>query len=220
MSMKYKVEAVIFDFDGVIINSGADIASAINYTLEVFKQPLLPQTQIIGYTGHGSEVLIRKCFQNCSEELIRQALLAYQKYYWENALIETELYPNVKEILEVLKEHMGCKIALVTNKPEHIARRILKGLKIDGYFNAALGPESVKKMKPDPEGIVKVLASFEVLSYNAIMVGDSHTDIEAGKSAGTHTCGVTYGFGDNAELIRSGPDILIDDMSQLLQHLE
>lgn len=217
--MRYKVDAVIFDFDGVIIDSGADIASAINHTLKMFKQLTLSKSQIVSYTGHGSEVLIRKCFKNCSEELIIQALSAYNKHYLENALIETELYPNVKQTLEVLKRQMRCKIALVTNKPEHIAHRILKGLKISDYFDAALGPESVKKMKPDPEGILKVLDSFQVTPQKAIMVGDSHTDIEAGKSAGIYTCGVTYGFGDNAELIQSGPDFLINDMARLLEHL-
>lgn len=218
--MKYKVDAVIFDFDGVIIDSGADIAHAVQHTLQKFNRPVLAVDQIIIYTGHGAEYLVRQSFKGSSEELILEALPAYTKYYLENALVETTLYPHVKQALEVIKRNMDHKIALVTNKPENIARKILAGLDIADYFDAVLGPESVKKMKPDPEGIGKVLAAFRIAPKNAIMVGDSHTDVEAGKSAGTYTCGITGGLGNKAELIASIPDFLIDDMAQLLEHLE
>lgn len=217
--MKYKVQAVIFDFDGVIIDSGLDIANAVKHTLKRFSRPVLTTDEIISYTGHGSEFLIRKSFQDCSDDLIMQALPAYNKYYLENALIETRLYPHVKETLGLLKGHPGYKIALVTNKPEDIAYRILAGLDIEDYFDAILGPESVKNMKPDPEGIRQVLAAFQITPNNAVMVGDSHTDIEAGRNAGTYTCGVSYGLGNTEELIQSGPDFIINDMSQLLEHL-
>lgn len=218
--MKYKVDAVIFDFDGVIIDSGTDIAHAVQHTLQKFNRPVLTADEIISYTGHGAEYLIRQSFKGCSEELIMEALPAYKKYYLENALIETTLYPHVKQTLEVIKRKMHYKIALVTNKPENIARKILAGLDIADYFDAVLGPESVEKMKPDPEGIGKVLAAFKIAPQNAIMVGDSHTDVEAGKRAGTYTCGITGGLGNKEELIESNPDFLIDDMLQLLEHLE
>lgn len=217
--MKCKVKTVIFDFDGVIIDSGADIANAVKHTLNVFRRPVLPMSEIISYVGHGAEYLIRKSFQGSSEELIKQALPAYRKHYLENALIETRLYSNVEETLDVIKEHIH-KIALITNKPEDIAEIILAGLDIKDYFDIVLGPESVIKMKPDPEGIRRVLATFGIAPKNAIMVGDSHTDIEAGKSAGTNTCGVTYGLGNRKELIQSAPDFLISDMAQLLEHIE
>lgn len=218
--MKYKLNAVIFDFDGVIIDSGADIINAVQHTLKQFQQPVLPTNQIISYVGHGAEYLIRRSFPDCNEGLVMQALQAYRKYYLENALIETKLYINVETALQVIKKEMGCRIALVTNKPEDIANRILAGLNIKDYFDLVLGPESVNEMKPDPEGIIKVLSAFGIHARNAIMVGDSHTDIEAGKSAGTNTCGVTYGFGNREELIQSAPDFLISDMAQLLDYIE
>ncbi|HEX3011956.1 MAG TPA: HAD-IA family hydrolase [Syntrophomonadaceae bacterium] len=217
--MKYKINGVIFDFDGVLIDSAADIINAVQHTRELFGRPVLPASQIISYVGHGAEYLIRKSFSDCNEELVIQALPLYKKYYLENALIETTLYPNVETTLQTIKRETDCKIALVTNKPENIAKRILAGLNINDYFDLVLGPESVKKMKPDPEGINKFLSSFGVLAQNAIMVGDSHTDIEAGRNAGTHTCGVTYGLGNRAELIQSEPDFYISNMAQLLDHI-
>lgn len=219
--MKYQVDAVIFDCDGVIINSGADIAAGVQYTLQLFNRPVLSRDEIISYVGHGAEVLIRKSFKDCSEALINEATPIYKKYYLENALIETTLYDHVAETLDYIKSHMGDKkIALVTNKPENIAQKILDGLGIREYFDLVVGPESVKEMKPDPEGIIKVLKKFGIAAEKTIMVGDSHTDVEAGKSAGTITCGVSYGLGDTDELIQSLPDFLISNMANLLKYIE
>lgn len=218
--MKFEVNVVIFDFDGVIIDSGADIASAAQHTLKVFNRPVLSEDEIISYVGHGAEALIRRCFKDSSEELIKQAVPFYKKYYLDNALIETKLYPHVKETLKVIKELEEKEIALVTNKPEDISRKILAGLGIRQFFDLILGPESVKKIKPDPEGIKKVLAALGIAREKAIMVGDSYVDVQAGKNAGTITCGVAYGLGNKEELIKSAPDFLISDMSQLLEYIE
>jgi phosphoglycolate phosphatase len=219
--VKLHVQVIIFDFDGVIINSGADIANAVQHTLKMFDRPILPKDEIISYVGHGAESLIRRSFKNCSEELIKRALPLYQKHYFENAVVETELYPHVKEILQELKDRLDSKkIALVTNKPEDITLEILDLLGVRKFFDLIVGPESVSKMKPDPEGIIRVLSSLDITADRAIMVGDTYVDIEAGKSAGTFTCGVTYGLGDTDELINSEPDLLIDDISKLLVYIE
>lgn len=217
--MKHQVNVVIFDFDGVIIDSGCDIASAAQHTLKHFGQPVLPRSEIIGYVGNGVESLISRSFQDSSEETIRLAIPFYRKYYMENALVETRLYRNVATTLESIKMHMGYKrIALVTNKPEDVAGRILDGLGVTAYFDMVVGPESAK-LKPDPEGILQALAKLDSSPEKAIMVGDSHTDIEAGKKAGTLTCGVTYGLGNTEDLIRSSPEILIDDIASLLDYI-
>ncbi|MCX7710085.1 MAG: HAD-IA family hydrolase [Clostridia bacterium] len=217
--MKYDIEAVIFDFDGVIVDSGADIVNAVQYTLRQFKQPELPYNEIIGYVGHGAKELIRKSFKGCSEQMIEEAFPVYKNYYLEHAIVETKLYLNVKETLTALKDRKK-KIALVTNKPEDLALKILKGLEVEEYFDSVIGPESVKKMKPDPEGILKVVREFGVKTELAVMVGDSHTDVEAGRSAGTITCGVTYGLGDRDELVKSAPNFFIDEMSKLIEYIE
>jgi phosphoglycolate phosphatase len=214
------IEAVIFDFDGVIIDSGSDIVNAVQHTRAQFDQPALTAGEIISYVGHGAEYLVRHSFADCGEVLIFEALAAYRQYYLENALLETKLYTGVKQTLDHVKTKLGCQTALVTNKPEDIAWRILDGLNIKASFDLVLGPESVKRMKPDPEGIIKVLTEFGLPASCVVMVGDSHTDIEAGKGAGTLTCGVTYGLGNKIELIQSRPDFLISNITELLNYIE
>ncbi len=219
--MKYPVNLIIFDFDGVIINSGQDIASAAQHVLKLFDRPVLSQEEIISYVGHGVQYLIRNCFKGCDDDFIEQVIPIYRKHYFENAVVETRLYKHVEETLEYIKKTgEDNKIALVTNKPEDLSDKILDLLEVKQYFDVVVGPESVKKMKPDPEGILQVLEQFKISPRQAIMVGDSHVDIEAGKNAGTITCGVTYGLGDREELIKSSPDILINDMAELLTHIE
>lgn len=215
--MKLKVNVILFDFDGVIVNSSADIVNAVNYTLNYFGKPVLKTDEIISYVGRGMEVLLQKSFKVNDPMLIKQALPVYKNYYLEHCVIETKLYTNVKETLEFFKDK---KTGLVTNKPEDLTLKILKCLDVRDYFGKIIGPESVKRMKPDPEGLIKVINAFGENPVKTIMVGDSYTDIVAGKSAGTYTCGVTYGLGSKTELIRSAPDFIVDDLLSLTSILE
>lgn len=219
--MKFPIDLFIFDFDGVIVDSAADIANSMNYALQVYNCPQLPQAEIISYIGHGAETLIKSCFKGCNEDIIRKALPFYKQYYLENAVVDTVLYPGVKDTLDAIKG-LGDnkKIALVTNKPEAITKKILENLVIKQYFDITIGPESVKKMKPDPEGINLVLHTLSQSAERAIMVGDSDVDIEAGRRAGIYTCGAYYGLGNKDQLKKAGPHIIIKNMPELLGYIE
>ncbi len=215
--MKKKIEAVIFDFDGVIADTGEDLANAVLYTLESFSRPVLSREEIIGYVGDGAETLIRRCFKECDEDTVLKALPVYKQYYLENAVLKTRLYEGVKETLEQLKDK---KLALVTNKPEAQTLKIIEALGVKHYFRQVIAPERLKHMKPHPEGILKALEAFGEPAGNAVMVGDSYTDIEAGKSAGTYTCGVTYGLGNVEKLREAEPDFVVSNLRHLLDYIE
>jgi len=218
--MKRLVSVVIFDFDGVIIDSGSDIANAVQNTLSRFKQPLLSREEVIKHVGYGSEELIRRCFpQNSSEELIKAAHQHYKQYYQDHAVIESRRYPQVEEVLQRLKS-LNKKVALVTNKPEEITLKILKFFNISQYFDMVVGPESLKHKKPHPEGILKVLTAFAVTGSQAIMVGDSWVDVKAGKAARVLTCGVSYGLGNFRDLMETSPDYVLDHLAQLFDYIE
>ncbi|MEQ8199927.1 MAG: HAD-IA family hydrolase [Syntrophomonadaceae bacterium] len=216
--MKISLETVIFDFDGVIIDSGTDITSAVNHTRGLFGLPDLPGATIIEYIGDGVRVLVERSFKGCAPEVLEQALSQYRKYYQAHALDETRLYPHVRTTLEAISSR-GKKIALVTNKSEPLAELILSGLQVRPYFNLVVGPESVQRMKPDPQGLVKVLDTFQTAARRAIMVGDTHSDIEAGRRAGTWTCGARYGLGNKKNLVMSRPDLMIDDIAELMAYI-
>ncbi|HEX3028243.1 MAG TPA: HAD-IA family hydrolase, partial [Clostridia bacterium] len=212
-----KINVLIFDCDGVIIDSGADITNAVLHTMRHFNVREISKEEIISYVGRGAETLIRKSFKGCDEQLIQTVIPYYKIYYLENCIIETRLYENVRKTLEHFSDK---KIAMVTNKPEAITHRILQRLEVNHYFDIIIGPESVERSKPDPEGLRKVLKEFGEMAENAIMIGDSEYDIQAGKSTEIHTCGVTYGIGNLNDLKASGPELLIDNMIELINLVE
>lgn len=215
------IEGLLFDLDGVIIDSGADIARAVQHTLELFHQPVLPMDEIIDYVGDGASALIRRSFKHAAPDLIEKALLVYLQYYYAHSLIETKLYPHVEATLKTLRRNRpDIKMALVTNKPEAVSEKILAGLGVMDCFDQIVGPESVHRLKPDPEGILRVLRVWNLSAGKAIMIGDSSTDIQAGKAAGTITCGVTYGLGDKEALTKARADYMIDDLAQLLELID
>lgn len=215
------IEGLLFDLDGVIIDSGADIAGAVQHTLELFHQPVLTMDEIIDYVGDGASALIRRSFKYAAPDLIEKALPVYLEYYYAHSLIETRLYPHVKATLKNLRRtRPGLEMAVVTNKPEAVSVKILTGLGVMDYFDRIIGPESVHRLKPDPEGILMMLQKWSVPPGQAIMIGDSHTDIQAGKAAGTITCGVTYGLGDKTALMEARADYMIDDLAQLLELID
>jgi HAD superfamily hydrolase (TIGR01662 family) len=124
------------------------------------------------------------------------------------------LYPGVKEVLEFLRQK-GIIVALATNKITEISKKILRSLEIEGYFYTVMGPESVKKRKPDPEIIRILLDKINVPAERTMMIGDSEMDVFCGKNAGTFTCAVTYGLGTLESIVKSGPDFLICDLRKI-----
>jgi len=217
------IEVAIFDFDGVVIDSSNDICNAVNYVLGSYGLSSLPKEKIIGFVGLGAKKLLRLCFAE-SESLTHANSTAfdietiypqYLAYYMTHSSDESILYFGLKDTLSQLKE-CGIRCAIMTNKPEALTKRICRQMDIEEYFELIIGPESVDKMKPDPEGISLILKSFETHALKALMVGDSDSDVVAGRNAGTWTCGVTYGLGDYGKLVATKPDFMVDQIGEVL----
>lgn len=229
-----KIEAVIFDCDGVIINSAADIACAVNVTLDHFSLNRIPEETAVSFVGNGAKKLIERSVAfstkkidavDFSSEKIESILSWYKNYYNEHALERTVLYPGFANLLEHLMIN-GIHMSVVSNKPEKTTRRILTYFDIDEYFDAVIGPEQLTHMKPDPEGLKKALLSMEkaagksISKKNTLMTGDSHVDIQAGHNFGCQTCAVTSGLGDKEKLLAEKADITVPFAGELINILK
>lgn len=212
------INFIIFDFDGVIADTEADIAGAVQATQKQWQSKVMLIPEITKFVGHGAAYLIANCIPHISQEESAKALEWYKKYYLEHCVVDTRLYPNVEETLEWFQGNNG-KMAVVSNKPEPLTKLILEQLGVIEYFEIVLGPESLKNMKPHPEGLIKAIDFCGGKAENTLMVGDSYSDIEAGMAAGTYTCGVLFGIGDKQKLIESKPDFLIEDMLQIKDNI-
>jgi phosphoglycolate phosphatase len=217
--MKKFVDVVIFDFDGVLVDTGLDIANAMNFVLRYFDLAELPADTITGFIGGGAGKLVRDSLGEAHADLLDQALPMFLERYSQYYLVDTCLYPGVQEVLECL--HQSRKtLAIATQKPEPITHAILSGLKIDPFISMVVGPESITHRKPHPESLLKVIQSAPADPQRVIMVGDMVTDIQAGQAAGTLTCAVTYGLGQRADLEAAKPDFVVDEIKDLLSHIE
>lgn len=206
------IRLLIFDLDGTLIDSEADLALSMNATLRRFGRAVLPEEVIASYVGHGVLVLVRRAFgAEASEELVEQAAAYFLNYYRNHMLDHTAPYAGVREALDDLRPR---RMAVLTNKPVNFSRQIIAGLQLDGYFSFVYGGNSFEQKKPDPVGILRLMADTGVPAEATLMIGDSDTDIQTGRNAGVWTCGVTYGIGSHT-LTSAPPDLLLGDLREL-----
>ncbi len=207
------IKLVIFDFDGVLADSARDIAGAIQATQKQYNHRIMEEDEIIKYVGFGAKYLVDNTLKGSG----KQELEWYKKYYEEHAAVYTTLYPGVKEFLLHVNAKQG-KMCVVSNKPEILVKKILQILGVYDYFDTVYGPESLTKMKPDPEGLIMCMKKNNTDASQTIMVGDSYSDILAGKACNTHTCGVLYGIGDPEKLKNVNADIYVNSLIEILNH--
>ena len=209
------IKLLLYDLDGTLIDSRLDIAHAVNWTLNELGLRPLSVDLVSAFVGNGVKNLMQQALKAASPSSLPplgRSIKLFRRRYGEHLLDETRLYPSVKKVLEFFK---NTSQAVVTNKPEDFTREILQGLGIDSYFGRVIGGEQGFPKKPAPEPVLELLQHFEVRSEEAILIGDSRTDVETARNAGIQSAAVTYGFGKRPELEAAQPDILLNDLEEL-----
>jgi phosphoglycolate phosphatase len=209
---------VVFDLDGTLIDSAADLAAAVNATLARIapEAPALPLDRVRSFVGHGAGALVARALSEAGVPMRAEDVLPlYLDVYRSRMLDTTRLYPGVAEALGALD---GYTLAVLTNKPGDMSRAILEGLGVARRFIRICGPEDVPASKPDPAGLRQLMDEAGVGPQDATMVGDSPVDVRTGRAAGVLTVGVSYGL-DPEGLRADPPDVTLDDLRQLRGHL-
>ena len=211
------VRVLIFDLDGTLIDSGADLALSVNATLEETGRAPLHNDQIFGYVGQGAARLIEQSLgPGATREECEQGLAFFLSYYRAHMLDHTVTYPGVREGLAALD---GMPMAVLTNKPVRFSRQILEGLGLASYFRFIYGGNSFESKKPNPAGMGVLLRDFGAAPKQAMLVGDSEVDVKTARNAGTWCCCVTYGLGAD-QLANNPPDLLVNSLTELAAHLD
>ncbi|MBI2815742.1 MAG: HAD-IA family hydrolase [Acidobacteria bacterium] len=222
LKAKPSIELLIFDLDGTLIDSKADLVNSVNATLEYLGRNRLEDETIYSYVGNGAPALIAKALgPQATEREIEQGLDYFLSYYREHKLDNTTLYPGVRETLAKLANgtHSLERImAVLSNKPVYPSREILSGLGLSSFFRYIYGGNSFDTKKPDPLGLNYILEQAGVEPSAAMMVGDSDVDILTGINAGAWTCAVTHGFG-TLSLETIPPDLVVDSLPELADAL-
>jgi len=208
----------VFDLDGTLVDSSRDIAASANAALRRMAPGTaeIPLAAILSFVGEGARVLVERSLRHAGLSLSADDVLpVYIECYAERLLDTTRLYPGVAEALGALA---GPVLAVLTNKPGEFSRRILEALGVAGRFAYVLGAGDVPSRKPDPGGLLRLMADAEAAREDTWMVGDSATDVAVARAAGVRVAGVTWGF-HPAALRAAGPDCLINrplDLASLL----
>lgn len=207
-------ELVIFDLDGTLIDSKQDLVDAVNATRAYMDRGPLEAATIASYVGNGAPVLIRRVMGEQASDLdVARALDYFIRYYHEHCLDATRLYPGTEESMAALREH-GIRMAVLTNKPVRISKRIVAGLGLEAVFFQVYGGNSFDQKKPHPIGIERLMAESGVGREGTLMVGDSSVDIETARNAAVRSCGCRFGFAPES-LEGAAPDYLIGHMGEL-----
>ena len=205
---------LVFDLDGTLVDSSRDIAAATNAALGRLAPgtPEIPLPEILSFVGEGARLLVERSLRHVGLDLSPgDVLAAYLECYRERLLDTTRLYPGIAEALDALA---GACLAVLTNKPGDLSRAILDGLGVGARFARVVGGGDVPTRKPDPAGLLQLVAELGATPAGTWMVGDSATDVGAARAAGVRVAGVTWGFHPR-ELWAAGPDRLLDDPREL-----
>jgi phosphoglycolate phosphatase len=210
----------LFDLDGTLVDSKADIAHSVNLALYRMHLPAVPASTVTRFVGEGVQRLIERTLRETSGSepdpvQVEGMIKAFKMEYEKHLLDSTSLYDGV---LDGLKRLWWASFAVVSNKPEKFSRRILEGLGVADRFQVILGGDSVDRRKPDPAPLIQAMLGCNAGPEDTVMVGDSAPDIIAGKAAGVITCGVTGGFGELQELEAAGCDLIVSSLAELAEY--
>jgi phosphoglycolate phosphatase len=219
-AMRRPCRLFLFDLDGTLIDSRADIALSLNLTLSRMLLPPLSESQVGDFVGDGIQKLIERALHETTgsdpaNALQQEGVRLFREEYGNHLLDRTCLCPHAKEALDSLS---WAKFAVVSNKPEGFSRHILEGLGVARRFCIILGGDSIQNRKPDPEALFKAIDFCGARPSETAMIGDSAVDIEAGKAAGVTTCGILGGYRPAEKLRAAGADLIITDLLELATH--
>jgi phosphoglycolate phosphatase len=186
-----KPKLIIFDLDGTLADTRADLTTGINLMRGHYGLSPLELDVVTGYIGNGVRSLVERSLQGAPVDL-NEAVGVNRAFYAQHMLDQTALYEGVSEGLAALSQ---CKLAVLSNKPGDPARCILKHLGVDSFFFRTIGGGDVPNLKPSPDGIEELIEESGIPAEDTWMIGDHHTDLQAAHNAGVKSGFVTYGLG-------------------------
>jgi 2-phosphoglycolate phosphatase len=200
----------LFDIDGTLLDSAGDICGAVQQVLAATDARPVTFEYLRSYIGRHLIDLFSDIFPGCGSERVDELIRQYRAFYLARGHKLTRMYPGVAEALAAL----GGRKGTATTKGTPTTRLILEQFGLLGYFDHVQGTDGFP-YKPAPDVILAALAALGVRPEDCLMVGDSPSDMEAGRRAGVKTCAVRYGYGKIEELARHEPDFWVDDLREL-----
>jgi len=212
---------VLFDLDGTLLDTAADIALALNRATAEYGWGPLSENDVRRMVGRGSPILIERAAAALGHAPDAATLSALVERFFHHygALQEFDEYaarpyPGAAQSLHRLHE-AGLRTAVVTNKQQRFAEGLLKRLHLSGDIDLVVGGDACERRKPDPQPLLFACRSLRVPASQALMVGDSINDVQAARAAGMPIVCVPYGYNEGRDPQSLECDALIDTLAEL-----
>jgi phosphoglycolate phosphatase len=212
LTKKINVDLIVFDLDGTLADSLADLTNAANHACRRLNLPEHAPGAVKSMIGGGERKFVERVVGPENQGLVAECLQLYLDYYWEHCGDLTRLYPGVAATLRKLA---GKKLAVLSNKRQDLTEKILGLLGVASYFAATRGGGRGLPLKPSAAPLKALIRDLRVEPARVLMVGDKTADVTAGREAGAFTAAVTYGYGAPAALTAAAPDFVLRKFSQV-----
>ncbi len=209
--------AVIFDLDGTLVDTAPDLMAATNHTLALLQRRPITMAELRSFIGQGAKALILRGFAATGDGIDEQTLAythaEFLRYYEGNIAEASSAFPGAVALLERCKA-AGFELGVCTNKTERYSVQLLNALDMAKYFRAIVGPDTINIAKPDPAPFFETLKRLGCNPADAIMVGDSETDILMARAAGVPVIAVTFGY-THRPVAEFSPDHLVSHFDEI-----
>lgn len=207
-----QVDLLVFDLDGTLIDSVADLADSVNHALTSLDLAPVSLEAVRSYVGDGVAMLMRRALGEHTENHFHPAMQLFRDYYENHLLDKTALYPDVSAMLT----YFGTKKKVIaTNKAERYTLKIVKGLGIADAFLEVLGEDSTPFKKPDPRLLHRIMEKWGAVPARTVVIGDGPNDVLLAQNAGAISCAFLNGISSREKLLQLRPDMTCESLSEL-----
>ena len=209
-------DTIIFDLDGTLLDTLADLTDAVNYAMTQLCYPTRTIDEVHGFVGNGIRKLIERSVpQSASADETEQALSLFRQYYGDNMSVKTKPYPGIIDLLRTLSDR-GIKLGIASNKADFAVQQ-LNQIYFGGLGIIAVGDRPDMPRKPEPD-MVHYLCD-KLHSQNVLYVGDSDTDVQTARNAGVEQISVLWGYRSREQLVAAGAERFVETPSEIFDVL-
>jgi phosphoglycolate phosphatase len=219
----FQPKLIMIDVDGTLVDSVPDLAYCIDEMMQKLGLQKWGEDKVRHWVGNGVPKLVERALSGELEgrpikEVFDVAYPIFLDLYEDNNAQRSYLYDGVREGLDYLKSQ-GYQLGCVTNKSEQFTHPLLKALGIFNDFKIIISGDTLAKRKPDPMPLLYCAEHFNLKPEECLMLGDSVSDVKAARAAGFDIICMSYGYNHGNDIKDENPDLVIDSMSQLSDHL-
>jgi len=219
----FKPKLIMIDVDGTLVDSVPDLAYCIDKMMQKLGMQKWGEDKVRHWVGNGVPKLVERALTGELEgraikEVFDKAYPIFLDLYEDNNSQRSYLYDGVREGLDYLISQ-GYQLGCVTNKSEQFTHPLLKALGIFNDFKIIISGDTLAKRKPDPMPLLYCAEHFNLKPKDCLMLGDSVSDVKAARAAGFDIICMSYGYNHGNDIANENPDLVIDSMKQLSNHL-